>query len=184
MIGTHNSATGLSSRWWIFRPFSFLWRTQTKTLEQQIAEGVKYLDLRVRWRRNRWEYCHGIVGLRGGASYLSQIASFCKEHNVKARLLLENGNAKTEKWFRTCAQTIVDSPEITFIGIKKGWKVIKNHDPHIIDYSYVPFYSNKSFWWNLKHMEWSTIASWAKKHNPPITDEIVNDTTVHFMDRF
>ena len=74
-------------------------------------------------------------------------------------------------------------PEITFIGIKKGWKVIKNQDPPIKGYTYVPFLSNKSLWWNLRHMKWSTISLWAKKHNPIITDELIASDIVYFMDR-
>lgn len=184
MIGTHDSMTYLSPRWWIFRPFAWLWRTQTKTLREQIALGVKYIDIRVKPKNGIWVFYHGIVELQGNVWFLSEIADLCKTHNLKARLLLESGNESAQKLFiDECNKTILHNPYISFIGIKKGWKILKNQDPPIKDCTYVPFLSNKSLWWNIRHMKWSTIALWAKKHNPIVTDELIVSDTVYFMDR-
>ena len=72
---------------------------------------------------------------------------------------------------------------LSFSCIKKGWKVLVNKDPKMIDYSYVPFLSNLSFWQNIKRMKWfNTIKRWAKKSNPIITKELIESETVYFMD--
>lgn len=34
-----------------------------------------------------------------------------------------------------------------------------------------------------KHMKWSTISLWVKKHNPIITDELIASDILYFMDR-
>lgn len=54
-----------------------------------------------------------------------------------------------------------------------------------MDYTYIPFYSNLSFWQNIKRMNWfSTIKKWSKKHNPTITQEMKDAVNiVYFMDR-
>lgn len=175
--------TYLQPRWWIFRPFAWLWRTQTKTLAEQVAKGVKYIDIRVKRRGACWVFCHGLVELQGDVWTLPEITLSCRKYGVRARLLLERGDENDEQWFKECALAIMSWPEITFIGIKKGWKVLKNQDPPIKDCTYVPFLSNRSLWWNLHHMKWSTIARWAKKHNPALTPELLNDNTVYFIDR-
>lgn len=183
MIGTHDSMTYLAPRWWIFRPFAWLWRTQTKSLDEQIAAGVRYIDIRVKRCGNHWVFCHGLVELKDGVDSLEDIVHICESYGIRGRLLLERGNENDEQCFRGCTLGIMKCPEITFIGIKKGWKVIKNQDPPIKDCTYVPFLSNKSLWWNLRHMKWSTISLWAKKHNPIITDELIASDIVYFMDR-
>lgn len=183
MLGTHDSMTYLPPRWWIFRPFAWLWRTQTKSLAEQVAKGVKYIDIRVKRSGDKWVFCHGLVELHGDTWSLPELSLLCRRYVVRARMILERGDERDEQWFGQCALAIMGCPEIAFIGIKKGWKVLKNQDPPIKDCTYVPFLSNRSLWWNLRHMKLSTIARWAKKHNPPITTEILENETIYFVDR-
>lgn len=183
MLGTHDSMTYLPPRWWIFRPFAWLWRTQTKSLAEQVAKGTKYIDIRIKRKGQHWVYCHGLVELQGDVWSPFEIALMCKRYDVRARLLLERGDENDEFLFKQDVSRLMFWPEITFIGIKKGWKVLKNQDPPIEDCTYVPFLSNRGLWWNLRHMKWSTIARWAKKHNPAITPAILKSETIYFVDR-
>lgn len=189
MIGSHNSMTYLQPRYWIFRPFAFLWRTQTKNLKEQIKEGVDYVDIRVRRdSKFNWRLCHSIVDLQAKSKTITGLMQYI-HHDLgikKSRLLLERGFWIDEEAFKTAVNFyLAFSPyakNVTFVAIKKGWQVIKDADPPLIDYSYVPFKSNKGFWWNLAHLKLSTITKWARKHNPRITNKIKQSDTVHFMD--
>lgn len=189
MIGSHNSMTYLQPRYWIFRPFAFLWRTQTKNLKEQIKEGVDYVDIRVRLDNNcDWRLCHGIVDLKAKFSTIASLMDYIHLNLgiKKSRLLLEHDDNTSVEAFLTAIKILLEySPyadNITFIGIKRSWRVIKNEDPDIVDYSYVPYQTGRRFWWNLRHMKISTISRWAKKHNPQITDQMKQSYTVHFMD--
>ena len=64
MIGSHDTMTYLPARHRVFELFSFLWRTQTKSLHQQATEGVAYFDIRVRETKKGWRLCHGLVDLK------------------------------------------------------------------------------------------------------------------------
>lgn len=189
MIGSHNSMTYLQPRYWIFRPFAFLWRTQTKNLKEQIKEGVDYVDIRVRLDSNYdWRLCHGIVDLKAKFSTIASLMDYIHLNLgiKKSRLLLEHDDNISVEAFRIAIKILLKySPyadNVTFIGIKRGWRVIKDEDPPIIDYSYVPYQTDKGFWWNLRHLKLSTITKWAKKHNPRITNKLKQSDTIHFLD--
>lgn len=185
MIGTHNSFTYLKPKNKIFELFSFLWRTQTKNIDEQKALGVKYLDIRVhRNKYNYWELCHGIINFPLSFACLYDI--FDIFDNFKIRLILEKGNELEEKAFISETEFLTSYfTNIAFIGIKKNWMILFNNCFKIKDYTYVPFNSNLSFWKNIKRMNWlSTIKKWAKKHNPIITQKMKEDKNiVHFIDK-
>lgn len=183
MIGTHNSFTYLSPKKKIFKLFSFLWRTQTKSIKEQILGGVTYFDIRVKrnYKDCTWQVCHGLVDFNKTFESIEEIISTFNPYKV--RILLEKGNYNDEILFIKELNKCLDCPNLSFAGIKRGWKVIINKDPIIKDYTYTPWLSNLSFWENIKRGNFfSTIKKWAKKHNPKITIELVNDEVVHFLD--
>lgn len=184
MIGTHDSFTYLKAKNKIYELFSFLWRTQTKSIKEQQKLGVQYLDIRVhRTVDNQWELCHGIVNFEKKYCLFSDILKEYKDFNI--RLILEKGDELDEKFFR---KEIFYLPKLfknlSCVVIKKNWVVLLEEKFIIKDYSYVPFYSNLSFWKNIKRMNWfSTIKKWAKKHKPIITQKMKEDqNVVHFID--
>ena len=72
---------------------------------------------------------------------------------------------------------------LNFAAIKKGWKVLVNDTKELVDYTFLPFLSDLSFWQNIKRGKWmSTIKKWAKSHNPEFTKDLINDIKVHFVD--
>lgn len=181
MIGTHNSFTYLRAKNKIFELFSFLWRTQVKSIAQQKEIGVTYFDIRVRRDGNVWRVCHGLVDFNKTFKFIEEIISTFNPYRV--RILLEKGNYNDEILFIKELDKCLDCPNLSFAGIKRGWVVIINRDPIIKDYTYIPWLSNLSFWDNIKRGNFfSTIKRWARKHNPVINDILKKDSTVYFMD--
>lgn len=185
MIGTHNSYTYLPPKKKIFNLFSFLWRTQTKSISEQITLGVTYFDIRITrdYKECKWRVCHGLVDFNKTFYSIEHILNTFVP--LKVRILLEKGNYNDEILFIKEVNTCLNFyPNLSFAGIKRGWKVIINRDPIIKDYTYIPWLSNFSFWENIKRGNFfSTIKRWAKKHNPVINDNLKKDSTnVYFMD--
>lgn len=185
MIGTHNSYTFLPAKKHWLEWFSFLWRTQVKSIEQQREVGVAYFDIRVRYDKDisMWRVCHGIVDFNRVFGSLESIAGAFSDKKI--RLILERGDKDDESLFTSEVKVLIDNYSgLSFSCIKKGWKVLYNKDPHIFDYTYTPWLSGVSFWDNIKRFNFfSTIKRWAKKHNPVINDILKKDSTnVYFMD--
>jgi hypothetical protein len=60
MIGTHNSLTGYSPKFWLFKWFNIFTKCQGKTLEDQYKAGVRYFDLRFAKIFGKWFAAHGL----------------------------------------------------------------------------------------------------------------------------
>lgn len=186
MIGTHDSFTYLNPKKRVFNILSFLWRTQTKNIQEQRALGVKYFDIRVRYYKGKWILCHGLVDFDTiPFSTLEDIMKFFNKSEY-LRVILERVSSNDDIFkFKHDILVLKEKyKNIVFSCIKKDWNIVINNDLHIIDYTYTPFLSNLSLWDNIKRMNFfSTIKKWAKKHNPTITEGIVEDkNTVHFLD--
>lgn len=180
MIGTHDSYTFLPARKKLFEWFSFLWRTQVKSIAQQKEIGVTYFDVRVRRDGNVWRVCHGLVDFDLTFKSIGEIVSIFSVYKV--RIILEREGS--EDLFREEVLKSASCLALSFACIKSGWKVILDRDPHIFDYTYTPWLSGVSFWDNIKRFNFfSTIKRWAKKHNPIINDILKKDSTnIYFMD--
>lgn len=183
MIGTHDSFTYLPPIKSIFKPLAFLWRTQDKSIEEQKNLGVKYFDIRIRWDSNtfQWRVCHGIVDFMKTYNEIGEIIKEFRKYKV--RLILERGTPMEEILFKRSCYQYYKNSTISFIVIKKDWKILVNKDPQIVDYTYIPWYSNLSFFENIKRLNFfSTIKRWANGHNPKITPSLLKEPTIHFID--
>lgn len=180
MIGTHDSYTFLPARKKLFEWFSFLWRTQIKNIEQQKEIGVTYFDIRVRRDGNIWRVCHGLVDFNFTFNNIGEILDLFSIYKV--RIILERGDG--EDIFKKEIRDNITHPSLSFACIKRGWKVILDRDPHIIDYTYTPWLSGASFWDNIRRFNFfSTIKRQAKECNPVINDTLIKDSiNVYFMD--
>lgn len=62
ILGTHNSGTGEELVWWQ-RPFGgifhLLSRCQSRTIREQLDNGVKLFNLQVTYYNNKWHFSHG-----------------------------------------------------------------------------------------------------------------------------
>ena len=66
MIASHNTFSYLPPRHKIFNFFKGFWRCQDKNINEQLASGVEYLDVRVRYTFDgKVRLCHGIVDYGG-----------------------------------------------------------------------------------------------------------------------
>lgn len=184
MIGTHDSYTFLKPKRRILEYFSFLWRTQVKNIREQKRVGVSYFDIRVRWdsKVNKWRVCHGYVDFNLCFDNLEEITSEFSLDRV--RIILERGKSDDESKFKEEIRKCLDYPSLSFAGLKKGWRVIINRDEPMEDFTYIPFYSDQSFWKNIKGMRWmNTIKNYAKKNKPDITEKMIKDEDkIYFID--
>lgn len=180
MIGTHDSYTFLPAKNKLFELFSFLWRTQVKSIAQQQEIGVSYFDIRIRRDGDIWRVCHGLVDFDCTFESIEEIINMFLIYKV--RIILERGDS--EDLFREEVLKNIKYPALSFACIKSRWEVVFDRDPHIFDYTYTPWLSGVSFWDNIKRFNFfSTIKRWAKKHNPVINDTLRKDNVnVYFMD--
>lgn len=94
MKASHDSLTGYPLRDWILYPLNWMAMTQTKTLQEQLNEGVQYLDLRFRHIDGELFGAHGLLVYKITAKEVFQILSdFCRmtTKNIYFRVILEDG---------------------------------------------------------------------------------------------
>lgn len=64
IYGTHNSATGGQLLWWL-RPLVWVInptsKCQDKTINDQLADGVKLFNLQVAYINGKWRFTHGLA---------------------------------------------------------------------------------------------------------------------------
>lgn len=183
MIGTHDSYTYLKAKNKLLEKLSFLWRTQTISIAEQKALGVKYFDVRIRRDKDKWRVCHGLVDFDLTFKTIKGILS--KFPVSKVRIILERGNKKDENLFTQEINSCKNNKNLSFSCIKKGWKIVVWAESYVFkDYSYIPWHSGWTFWANLTYCNFfSTIKRNAKKNNPAVTKEMKEDgKTVYFMD--
>lgn len=193
MIGSHNTFTYLPPKNKFYNLFKWLWRCQNKTIDEQYKLGVRYFDIRVDGTSKiGYKFAHGLVTLNTGYKELTYIIIKFKNQfpNAKCRIILEKGNVndfiiKVIKVLSDNTLYSILEGYVHQIIVKNNWKIIYNNSKmnlEIKDYSYVPVYSDKSFWYNLIHFKFNTIKRHSKS-NPVITTEMVEDkNVVYFMD--
>lgn len=195
MVGSHDSMTFMRARYRFMELFTILWRTQTRDLTDQAMAGVRYFDIRVRRDKGMWILCHGLVDLDKVFSSLDKLIEYVDilgSHpglggRPYIRLILERGDSLE---FETAAPRLAEKfPGICFIAIKRGWRVLLNRDPEIVDMTFVPWLSDNSFKENMKRL-WQMIRSGKPlsiaahaRSNPEIDPEMVRSETVYFLDR-
>ena len=115
IIGTHCSCTGESLVWWQ-RPFTGLInkfkQRQSRTLVEQLDNGVKLFDLHITYYRNNWYFSNGnaIYDIR-----LDEILKRMKKHSkpnkpIYYRLILSKNifNSKNIGLFKEFIESIKD----------------------------------------------------------------------------
>lgn len=64
ILGTHNSATGGELLWWL-KPLAWVInptsKCQDKTINDQLADGVKVFNLQVAFVNGKWRFTHGLA---------------------------------------------------------------------------------------------------------------------------
>ena len=137
MIASHNTFSYLPPRYKIFNFLKGFWRCQDKNIKEQLAIGVEYLDVRVRYTFDgKVRLCHGFVDYGKEYDSLAELVEDCIYNNVTAtkskkkkihyRIILERGNRFS---FESDTDEIIenqikDNPNavLDWVVIKKGWK--------------------------------------------------------------
>lgn len=137
MIASHNTFSYLQPRYKIFNFFKGFWRCQEKNIKEQLASGVEYLDVRVRYTFDgKVRLCHGFVDYGKEYDTLAELVEECiyknvptnrsKKKKIHYRIILERGNRFS---FESDTDEIVenqfkDNPNavLDWVVIKKGWK--------------------------------------------------------------
>lgn len=186
MIGSHNSMTYLSATSRLWNLLSPWWRCQERTLADQIADGVRWFDLRVTFdaATGRWHWAHGHVDL--GIADVIQTLDIIGECGGTCRIMLEHGSTADEHDFlRTfCASSFLMSyPQVTAVARKCNWCVYFSREHRgIIDRSFVPYHRNRPWWRQLRTIitfPFTTIRKQASCMRP--TQEEADDTKNYYV---
>jgi hypothetical protein len=116
ILATHNSLSYLKPQWWL-RPFAWVGRCQSLTIEQQLEYGVRYFDIRVKLDTYKIRSGHGLLTYDVDVFYMVQkIAQF---DNCVIRLTLENKKAnyiQIDLFKKLCESFQGAHTNITFVG--------------------------------------------------------------------
>ena len=137
MIASHNTFSYLPPRYKIFNFFEGFWRCQELNINQQLDNGVEYLDVRVRYTFDgKVRLCHGLVDYGKEYDSLAELVEECiyktvpaaksKKKKIHYRLILERGNrfsfeSDTDEIMVNQIKDNLNAV-LDWVVIKKGWK--------------------------------------------------------------
>lgn len=102
-LGTHNSLSYLPCQWYL-RPFAWVGRCQSLTLEKQYEKGVRWFDIRVKYIDGEALSGHGLltynISIPAVLNYLN------RKKDCVVRLFLENSKSNPTKDFDRFADDI------------------------------------------------------------------------------
>jgi len=147
ILATHNSLTYLKPQWWL-RPFAWIGRCQSFTIEQQVAYGVQYFDIRVRVRGQNLMSAHGL--LTYNVNLLKILETIQKTVGGVVRLTLEDKKASQkdiDTFINFCIMAELRFEKIFFVGgYQKGtWKYLYDFDNE---------YTVKEKYWTFSKKRW------------------------------
>ena len=132
IFGTHDSATG-EKGYWLWRPFTWLCKTQTLCIKDQALKGCKYFDLRVK------KTCRGYVcahGLWTTKKLFTEILADLKDmEDIYVSVTYEGhlDDSKYAEFIKYAKSVIPENIKLTFIAVKyakigkfkRGWKTLE-----------------------------------------------------------
>ena len=138
MIASHNTFSYLQPRYKIFNFFKGFWRCQDLDIKEQLASGVEYLDVRVRYTFDcKVRLCHGFVDFGKEYNSLAELIEDCiykniptttksKKKKIHYRLILERGNrfsfeSDTDEIMVNQIKDNLNAV-LDWVVVKKGWK--------------------------------------------------------------
>src|SRR5574344_710189 len=92
ILATHNSLSYLKPQWWL-RPFSWVGRCQSLTIEQQLEYGVRYFDIRLKFNEGNWIAKSGHGLLTYDFTFYSTFDLIDRHSSCIVRMTLENKKA-------------------------------------------------------------------------------------------
>ena len=181
MVASHNSITYSEVKNKIYKLFSGLWKTQELPLITQYKK-VRYFDFRIYKDKNKWRLCHGLVDFIYTYDSISDLCQDIQARFPEAyyRIILEKYQDEQLFDFLNEVNGLTNYSNLDSIIIKKGWKILKAGKFKIVDYT-CKLSTFKEIISIIRYR--FSIKRWAKKNNPRITEEMINDPkTVYFFD--
>lgn len=198
MIASHDSYTYQKAKNPLMNLISIFWKTQKLDIKKQYELGVRIFDVRVcKNNKGLWGTAHGSAHFKESFNSISEICKYFKdnysgsfiriylEDNVK-----ENNNLKDEflkeseeaysKYKDIIWEIGTHFPWITYYHNPDFQMLIKEYYCHLFNWN-----TDKDFKYNIKNIDFSSwcLPLYAKKHNPIITPEMINDPNVmHIID--
>lgn len=106
-LGTHNSATGNGLVWWqkplgfLIHPFS---TCQSRTIRQQLEDGVKVFNLQIAYVNGKWRFTHGLAIYNGSVTETIRLLRLysTNEEPIYFQLYLDKmlGSKSTDKFIK------------------------------------------------------------------------------------
>lgn len=178
------------------------WRCQGRTLEDQIAAGVRWFDIRVAYCHDDgcgghgWKFAHGAVtlaypGYKGGQTAIDEVLGRIGAAGGCARLMLERGSEGAEMLFAitfTRERVTRRWPCVTGAVIKHGWQVVWDDRPglRLTDLSYVPYHRGVPWWRQVRGLLGFPFGSIrgraARSEHQPTDAELADERTVWVYD--
>lgn len=171
LIGSHNSLSYNRPRQWWLHPFAWVGRCQSLTIPEQWNLGVRYFDIRVRFKGIKIISGHGLidydVNVIEWLGYLNRRANSEKEKCV-VRIMLETKGKKDDARFKCYVKVWkVFYSNLIFVGglRKEPFEVIAGVDSVQEEHCYQLFqdYSAKTWWQKLKGLKFPYPRYWAKR---------------------
>lgn len=189
MIGSHDSFTYLDSTSNFMNLITRFWRCQNKNIIEQYNFGVRYFDVRVVREvdsngKNIWRLCHGQAELTKTFKTIQSICAYFIG-SLKGsifELWLEKGNEDDWNCFKDEALPLTIKYNCIAQIVRKNPETIIYRSPNFPQKISTQFNN-----WNLrtiiKNLFSSPIKNNAKKYNPKITQEMINNPNInYFMD--
>lgn len=173
MIATHDTLTYLHPRHFWWRLLAPWWRTQSRSVAQQLADGVRYFDIRLRYDSRGYPvFCHGLVDFRDTEA-MAAVRTILRAPSARYRILLERGNSADEVRF---CQEICESFYSGLLSgldkaiIKQGWRTVLETAAapvSIRDLTRPAFLSDRHWWKQPRGLLRALvpIRRWALRHN-------------------
>lgn len=196
MIATHDSYTYQKPKNILLNLFSIFWKCQKKDIKEQYELGARVFDIRVcKNNKDIWGTAHGIAHFKQSFNTLLDICKYFKE-NFKGSIIriyleddVQDNNNLKEEFLQEADEAYSKYEDIIWeIGTHHPWVTYyrnKNFHPEIKEYYCHLFNWNtdQSIKYNLKNFDWSSwcLPLYAKKHNPIITPEMINDHNVMYI---
>lgn len=197
MVATHDSYTYMKPKNPLMNLISLWWRCQKKTIKEQYDLGARIFDIRVYRNNDKWGMAHGFAHFDENFRTISDICEYFKTNfpGSVIRIYLEDNVKKNDdlkEFFLAEADEAFGKYQYMFweVGTHHPWVTYyrnKEFSPQIKEYYCHLFNWNtdRGFWYNIKNFDWSSwsLPAYAKKHNIPITDEMIQDDKVmHLFD--
>ncbi len=173
-IGSHNSLSYMRPRQWWLRPLAWTARCQSMDLIQQWNAGVRFFDIRAKYRDGCWISGHGMMDYNVEITYaigwLEWTANDQDEKCVVRVMLEDSGGVHSDTAFANLVyEWQCMFPHITFVGgyRKNPFEVIAKVEsvPELHCYQFFQDYGAKTWWQKLKGLRFPWPRYWAKKKN-------------------